>query len=243
MSAPHSMGRSQRVVDDQWHARVMRDLGEGFDVGDQPARIGDAFGIDGLGLVGDLGLEAVGVGGIGPLHPPVEFGEALVELVDRTAIELARGHEFIARAHQRVEGQKLRGMAAAAGKTGAAVFQRRDAFFQHRIGRVHQPRIDVAEDLQVEQRCGVIGILEHEGRGLIDRRGARAGGGIGLGSGVNGKGVESVIGHDVPPIERVGSSIRLRCAGPRRGHRDIAPGPDRPDAQNVCKPPAPHQRG
>ena len=86
-------------------------------------------------------------------------------------------------------------MAAGAGKSGAAVFQRRDTFFQHRVGGVHQARIDIAEHLKIEQRRGVIGIFEHESGGLIDRCDARTGGRIGLGSGVNGKCVESVIGH------------------------------------------------
>src|SRR5215470_9946527 len=37
----------------------------------------------------------------------------------------------------------------------------------------------------------MVGVVEHEGRGLIDRRGARAGGGIGLCTGMHGKGRKS----------------------------------------------------
>ena len=76
-------------------------------------------------------------------------------------------------------------------KRRRAAFQRRDALFQHRLRRVHDARIDVAERLQVEQRGGMIGIVEDKGGGLVDRRGARAGGRIGLGAGMDGERVET----------------------------------------------------
>ena len=43
-------------------------------------------------------------------------------------------------------------MPLAAGHRGAAALQRRDAFLERRHRRVAQPRVDVAEGLQVEQR-------------------------------------------------------------------------------------------
>ncbi len=45
------IGRGQRVIDDQRHARRMRDAGNGFDVGDDAAGIGDAFDEDGFGFL------------------------------------------------------------------------------------------------------------------------------------------------------------------------------------------------
>ena len=36
-------------------------------------------------------------------------------------------------------------------------------------GRIAQAAVDVARPLQIEQRGGVIGVLKHIGRGLIDR--------------------------------------------------------------------------
>ena len=79
----------------------------------------------------------------------------------------------------------LRGMAGGDGEPRGAAFERGDALLQHRIGRIADARIDVAEGLQAEQRGGVVDVLEHVGRGLIDRRGARAGGRVRLGAGVN----------------------------------------------------------
>jgi hypothetical protein len=71
-----------------------------------------------------------------------------------------------------------------------ATFKRRHLFFQHRLGGVHDAGVDVAERAQCKQISCVLGIVEHKRRGLIDRRGARAGGRVGLCAGMNGKGVE-----------------------------------------------------
>ncbi len=45
----------------------------------------------------------------------------------------------------------------ATAERGDAAFQRRDALLQHRLGRVHDAGVDVAELLQREQVGGVLG--------------------------------------------------------------------------------------
>ena len=75
---------------------------------------------------------------------------------------------------------------------GAAALERRDPFFEHGDGRVGQPRIDVAEIVQVEERSGVIDIVEDIGRGLIDRGRTRAGRRIGRGAGMDRPGLEAI---------------------------------------------------
>ena len=55
-----------------------------------------------------------------------------------------------------------------------AAFQRRDPLLEHGVGRVGDARVDVPAALHVEQRRGVVGVLEHVGRGEIDRLRARA---------------------------------------------------------------------
>ena len=75
----------------------------------------------------------------------------------------------------------------ATASAGGAAFERGDALLQHRVGRIADARIDVAEGLQPEQRGGVVDVVEHEGGGLVDRRRARAGRRVGLRAGVDGK--------------------------------------------------------
>ena len=69
--------------------------------------------------------------------------------------------------------------------------------------------VDVAEGLQAEQRGGVIDIVEDEGRGLIDRRRARAGRRVGLRAGVNGQRGKAglAVGHE-RLLQAGGSFIR-----------------------------------
>ncbi len=179
------IGRRQRVVDDQRHVGLARDLGDRLDVGDDAARIGDRLDEDRLGLRRHRFFERGDVVGIGPRHVPAEILVGMIELVDRAAIKLLGRDEFVARHHQRVHHDHLRGMAGGDREAGGAAFERGDALFQHGAGRIADAGIDVAEGLQAEQRSGVLDVVEHERRGLIDRRRARAGGRIGLGAGVD----------------------------------------------------------
>jgi hypothetical protein len=109
----------------------------------------------------------------------------VVELVDRAAIELAGRDELVAGLEQAVEDQHLCGVAGADRKPRGAAFERGDPLFQHGVGGVADAGVDVAERLKPEQRGGVIDVVEHEGRGLVDRSCARAGGRIGLRAGVD----------------------------------------------------------
>ena len=147
-------------------------------------------------------LEARDVIGIGPHHVPAKALERMRELVDRAAIELSRGDEFVAGLHQLLEHHDLRGMARGHCKRGGAAFERGHALFQHRVGGVADAGIDVAEGLQAEQRGGVVGVVEDEGCRLINRSRARTGGGIGLCTGMHGEGRKSrkAIAHWGRPV-------------------------------------------
>ena len=109
----------------------------------------------------------------------------MIELIDRAAIELAHGDELVTRLQERMEDQKLCAMAGRGRERRRAAFERRDPLFEHRLGGVHDARIDVAECLQAKQGGGMLDIVEHEGRGLVDRRRARARRRVGLGASVN----------------------------------------------------------
>jgi len=74
----------------------------------------------------------------------------MVELIDRAAVELARGDEFVARLEQYVKHDHLRGMTRRHREARGAAFERRNALLQHCIGRVADARINIAERLQAE---------------------------------------------------------------------------------------------
>ena len=78
----------------------------------------------------------------------------------------------------------------ASAKPGGPAFERRNALLEHVGRRVHDAGVDVAELLQRKQAGGVVGVVEHVRRGLVDRHGARLGGGVSRLPAVNGEGVE-----------------------------------------------------
>ena len=104
-----------------------------------------------------------------------------------------------------MEDQHLRGVAGGDREARGAAFERRDPLLQHGVGRVADAGVDVAERLQPEQRGGVIDVVEHERRGLIDRRCARAGGRVGLRAGMDrerGK-AGNAFGHERYPVSDI----------------------------------------
>ena len=89
----------ERIVDHQRHARCVGDLGNGGNVGHDSAGIGDGLDEDRAGLViNGLGIVRRIVT-IDEGNVPAHLLKALRELVDRTAIELARRHQIAARLH------------------------------------------------------------------------------------------------------------------------------------------------
>ena len=188
------VGGGRGVVHDQRQASGIRDRADRVQIGDIAARIGDGFAEDRARVVVDGGLDRVQIVEIDKGRGPAEAFDRLAELRDRAAIETGRGHDVAARSHQREKRHDLRRVPRRAADSPDAAFQRGDAFLQHGHGRVGQARVDIAHFLQVEQSGGVIGVAEDIGRGLVDRRLARAGGGIRPAAGVNLQGIKAVAG-------------------------------------------------
>ena len=128
--------RRQRVIDDERHARLLGDGGDGRQVDEDAARIGDRLAKDRPRLRRDRLFERSGIGRIRPSDVPIELLERVIELVDGAAIELAAGDELIARLQERVEDEELRRVPRGDGERRGAAFQRGDAPFERRLRRV-----------------------------------------------------------------------------------------------------------
>ena len=79
------------------------------------------------------------------------------------------------------------------GERADAALEARHALLEHRGGRVHDPRVDVAEAVEVEEVGRVLGVLEDVGRRLVDRHGPRAGDRVDALAGVERAGVEAEV--------------------------------------------------
>ena len=92
--------------------------------------------------------------------------------------------------------QRLRRLAGRGQQRADTALQRGDAVLHDRLGRVHDPGVDVAEFLQREQLAAVLGGIEGVRRGLVDRQRPGLGGGVGRLAGVDLAGLEGPVrGH------------------------------------------------
>ena len=217
VEGPAEVGRGHGVVDDERDARLARHRRQGFQIADHAARIGQALDEDRLGPGRQRTAHGRRVVDVDEVSLPVEFLEGLAELGDRAAVEPGRGDETVARFHQGEESENLGGVAGSAAGAAAPAFQIRQAFFEGGHRRIRESRVDEAEGLQVEQRGRVVGVVEHVGGVLEDRRLARAGDRLRLGAGVDHAGFEAVLAarlfgsvfcHDRRTLRRLAEMMR-----------------------------------
>ena len=201
MSAPHCSGferygRRERVVDDERDLRVVRDRGDAFEVEDVALRVADALAVERARVRPDRRLPRVEVVGVvDEADLDAELRERVVQLVVRAAVE-RRARDDVAAVLGEVEQRdRLRGLTARGAERADAALERGEAVLEHGLGRVHDPRVDVAELGEPEERRGVLGVAEHERGRLVDRDGPGARGRVGLGAGVDLTGLESPVGH------------------------------------------------
>ena len=195
MSAPSSIGRREigrrkGVVDQQRNPGVVRDLRHRRDVEHFEPGIADGFGDHEPRVRLDRGAEAVEVARLDKGRGDAEARQRVREQIDGAAIERGGGDDVVAGVEQRGDGQMQRRHAAGGADRADAGFQRGDPLLQHRHRRIGDARVDVSGALQVEQRRGVVGVLEHVGRRLVDRHRARPRDGIGALAGMQAQGFE-----------------------------------------------------
>ncbi len=158
----------------------MRDLGNPGDVEHFKAGIADGLADHEPRVRFDRGADSIEVARLDEGGRDAEARQRMRQQIDGAAIERGRRHDVVAGIEQGRDGEMHRGHAACGRDRADAVFQRGEPLLQHRDRRIRNPRVDVPGAFEVEQRRGVIGILEHVGRGLVDRDRTRSRHGIGM---------------------------------------------------------------
>ena len=171
--------RSERVIDHDRHARLMRHRDNGLEVRDVVARVADALDIDRLRLIIDQALELLGLVPLDEFRRDAQSGEGDFELVVGAPVQVARADDVVTGMRQGGDDHELRGLARGRPDGGSASFERGDTLFQHVDGGVHDAGVDVAEFLEPEQAGAVVGVIEHVARGGVDGHGAGVGGRVG----------------------------------------------------------------
>jgi len=173
LQGPAEVRGGERRVHDQRQAVRPGDLGEAAQVGDLARRVGDDLGEQQLGPVADGGGEVVGVAAADERRVDAESAQRHVELHVGAAVQPGGRDDVIAGAGQGREGEELGRLSAGGGHRPDAALQVRHPFLEHVDGGVRDPRVDGAVLLEGEQVGRIGGVLEHEGRAVVDRRGPR----------------------------------------------------------------------
>ena len=171
--------RRKGVVDQQRNFGVMRDLRHRRNIQHFEAGIADGLADHEPRIRLDRGAEFIERARLDEGRGDAEARQRMRQQIDGAAIERGGGDDVVAGIQERRDGQMQRCHAARGADRADAGFQCCEPLFEHRGRRVGDARVDVAGAFEVEQRGGVVGILEHVGRGLVDRHRAGAGAGSG----------------------------------------------------------------
>ena len=166
------------VVHDQWYALGVGDGGQGAEIDHVRRRIADGFAKYRLGLAVDQAAHGVDVAIVGETRFDTETRQGMREQIVGAAVQGRGGDDVVADLrdrHQRVgDGRRTGGYRQRADPA----FHGRDALFEHGGGGIHDPGVDVARHLQVEQIGAVLSVVERVGGGLVNGNGNGLGGGF-----------------------------------------------------------------
>ena len=199
MSKPCSIGRNSAgvstvlsmIVGSPWRVRGVGDLPV---VRHVVLRVAGRFEVNRAGVLVHQLAEGFRLARIEEPHLDAELREGLREQRPRPAVQARRRDEVLPRVHDRQQGRGDRRLAAGERQSRRAAIERREAFFEHIVGGVHQAGVDVAEFLQGEQIGRVIGVLEHIAGRRVDRHGPRRGRGVGHLPGVQRQSAKMMVG-------------------------------------------------
>ena len=148
----------------------VRDLGDLLNVDQQVAGVAQCFAEKKPCVRAHRRVPRINVTRINKCRLDAETRQCVIKQIVRAAVQRAAGDDVAARAHKRDDGQMQRRLAGRHRDGADAAFERGDALLQHGVGRVREPRINVARALHVEECGGVIGIFEYKRGGLVNRR-------------------------------------------------------------------------
>ena len=176
--------RREGRVDNQRQVMLFRNRRVTFDVGDVERRVADGFNIECTGLFIDRSLCRREVVDRCEADRNSLLGQDRVELREGAAVKIVCGDQFVARFEDVCDGEIDRRRTAGKRQSRCAAVELRQAFFQHVVGRIHQPGVDVARFPEGEQVGAVFRAFEVVSGRAVNRHSPGAGGRFDLLTGV-----------------------------------------------------------
>ena len=172
--------RAEGVVNDQRNAVLVGNFSDGVDVGNVGVGVAQRLQIDGAGVLLNGTLDLSQVVGIDEGRLDAEGGQGVLQQVGGAAVDGFLGDDVAAVLGQSLDGVVDGSCAGGHCQRGDTALERGNALLKDILGGVGQAAIDVAGILEAKAVCGVLGVMENIGSGLVDGHRTGIGDGIGL---------------------------------------------------------------
>ena len=174
------VGRAEGVVHHQRDAVLVRQLGQGIDVGDVTVGVAQGLNVDGAGLGTDGALHFLQIVDVHEIGGNAEAGQGVGEQVVAAAVDGLLGDKVAAVLTQRFQHVGNGRRAGGQRQRRHAAFQSSHPFFQHVLGGIGETAVNVAGVRQPEAGGGVGTVMEHVRGGGVNGNGPGVGSGVGL---------------------------------------------------------------
>ena len=166
----HHRGRRQRGIDDEVDAACGERRGDRLQVDHAQEGIRERLDEDGARVRPERSQQEGGIGGIDEDGVDAEPAPLVVEKCRGGAVEIARGHDVVARGEEPEEERRGRAHARRAGDGGLGSFEARHEVLEHGMVGGSVAAVDEAGCLPLPDRLDRVHVLEDVHVGLVDRR-------------------------------------------------------------------------
>src|SRR6185369_9643945 len=177
---PHQYRRREGGIDQQGKTGRMRNLRDCRNIEHLETGIADGLCKDEPSLRLDGGAEGSDIARWHEGCRDAKAWQSQLQHVEAAAIQCLRGNDMTAATHQGGNGEMQSRMTTCRRDRTDTAIECGDALFQHSDGRIADTAVDVTGSLEIEQRRGMIAVIEDVRCRLIDRHRASTGGGINL---------------------------------------------------------------
>ncbi len=191
LERPEQRRRQYRVVHDHRQAVLVRLVGDGPEIRHVVLRIPDRFQVHQPGILIHQLADLLRMIGIEEPHLDAQLFQSLRKERPGASIQAGGGNEVLPGVRDGEDRGGDSRLPRSERQPADAAIERGQPLLEHVVGRVHQPRVDVAELAQPEKIRRRVGVFENVAGCRVDRDRPCRRGGVGLLAGMQSKRAES----------------------------------------------------